>query len=803
MHVIETDRTILEAEDGLILGNGDLSVSVYQRSEHLVWRFGKTDVWDRRVDLSDDFEPVHIDEIRRGIRDEGWVSNSYRGGEGRAAKGAKDPKRMKEVCTVAPSYAERQVPCPKPVGELWMHLPIDKPNMRIHQRLTIERAELEITITWDNGGAISLLCFIHPRTNVLVVRWQVRDWNSDTAMGHQLPVWFAVYRWADPTIEEFRHLLFSRARNPYIEYPDAVGLCPPLPAPTTRQLDGRWAIEQTFYPDLEYTEGFKYFMMPWTTGLNIDPVTASEYEDATIHLWGNDDVLKGWMCLAVPCSSDQGGAEAEAARIAEQLSDDFVGALKQWRNETHEAAEAFWAHSAIEMDDKLLENTWYENVYLRRCTYRGGKIAPGLALPSTVQDYSMWHGDYHMNFNYQQPFVGDYGSNHVETGDSYFPGLEYMIENGRMVAEKYWSARGAYVALSGYPFRIDADPFGTGPLSRLAYCTGWAMNHYWSRYLHTYDKDWLAEVGYPVIRDCALFCADFLELREDGQYHAYPSVQGESMFTGREEDYTDQPQVIRNIRYCLSAAVKAAGELGIDEQYQAEWAERVEKLVPTDEVHPDRTPEQRRRFALNPPQFIGIDHENVLPAPGDLGHELRLTMDSHMWRCSFNTLPWYWMSRIRNDAFLPDRDLALVRAHIARWRMPSGHLRSMTASDHGYIGAYGESMGIIAPIQEMMLQSWDGSIRVFPAWPTDMNGNFTTLRAEGAFLVSCSFTDGRVGPITITSEKGQPCRIQNPWPGEVEVIYQTGKPHAFTMEDDKFICFETEPGARYEVAPLG
>ena len=179
MHIIETDRTILEAEDGLILGNGDLSVSVYQRSEHLVWRFGKTDVWDRRVDLSDDFEPVHIDEIRRGIRDEGWVSDSYRGGEGRAAKGARDPKRMKEVCTVAPSYAERQVPCPKPVGELWMHLPIDKPNMKIHQRLTIERAELEITITWDNGGAISLLCFIHPRTNVLVVRYEQRFDDAD------------------------------------------------------------------------------------------------------------------------------------------------------------------------------------------------------------------------------------------------------------------------------------------------------------------------------------------------------------------------------------------------------------------------------------------------------------------------------------------------------------------------------------------------------------------------------------------------------------------------------------------------
>ena len=69
MHFIETDVPVLEPEDGLILGNGDLSVSIYQTSDLLIWRFGKVDVWDRRLDLDACPEPAHIDELARGIRE--------------------------------------------------------------------------------------------------------------------------------------------------------------------------------------------------------------------------------------------------------------------------------------------------------------------------------------------------------------------------------------------------------------------------------------------------------------------------------------------------------------------------------------------------------------------------------------------------------------------------------------------------------------------------------------------------------------------------------------------------------------
>ncbi len=177
-HVIELDQPVAHAEDGLLLGNGDLSVSVYQAGEKIVWRLGKGDVWDRRLDLSDDPKPAHIDEVAHGIRVEGWKCGPY-GGPVEATRGTQNPQRMRELCQGAPpSYNRRPYPCPKPVGELALHLPPDLPGLRVRQRLVIEQARLEIACTWPNGVRVDLECFVPPSPNVLVVRWKVQNWSA-------------------------------------------------------------------------------------------------------------------------------------------------------------------------------------------------------------------------------------------------------------------------------------------------------------------------------------------------------------------------------------------------------------------------------------------------------------------------------------------------------------------------------------------------------------------------------------------------------------------------------------------------
>ena len=146
-HVIEPERPILAAEEGLLLGNGDLSVSVYQTADQIIWRFGKGDVWDRRLDLSDDPKPAHISKIAHGIEVEGWKCPPY-GAARRGHAEAREPRAdAGNLPKLPPSYVKRPYPCPKPVGELALHFPPDQMGMTIRAASLIEEAKLLIECT--------------------------------------------------------------------------------------------------------------------------------------------------------------------------------------------------------------------------------------------------------------------------------------------------------------------------------------------------------------------------------------------------------------------------------------------------------------------------------------------------------------------------------------------------------------------------------------------------------------------------------------------------------------------------------
>ena len=74
-----------------------------------------------------------------------------------------------------------------------------------------------------------------------------------------------------------------------------------------------------------------------------------------------------------------------------------------------------------------------------------------------------------------------------------------------------------------------------------------------------------------------------------------------------------------------------------------------------------------------------------------------------------------------------------------------------------------ESMSVLATaMNESLLQSYDGTIRVFPAFPDNKSGRFM-LHAEGGFIVSSEIKSGEVQWICIKSLLGNPCKIALPW----------------------------------------
>ncbi|MDP2337021.1 MAG: hypothetical protein Q8N05_11355 [Bacteroidota bacterium] len=74
-----------------------------------------------------------------------------------------------------------------------------------------------------------------------------------------------------------------------------------------------------------------------------------------------------------------------------------------------------------------------------------------------------------------------------------------------------------------------------------------------------------------------------------------------------------------------------------------------------------------------------------------------------------------------------------------------------------------ESMSVLATaMNESLLQSYDGILRIFPAFPANKTGRFT-LHAEGGFVVSAEIKSGDVQWICIKSLSGNAFKLELPW----------------------------------------
>jgi hypothetical protein len=525
-------------------------------------------------------------------------------------------------------------------------------------------------------------------------------------------------------------------------------------------------------------------------GMSVEAVPTGSLRTVMLHLLPS--AAEGRLAIGVATTT-------ESAEPLELLSQLGGGNFEGWRDSSTESARAFWARSAIDLGGSSLEQLWYASLHAKRCIFRADTVPPGLFLPSTIDDYALWHGDYHTNYNFQSIFLGDYESNHPELGDAYFRAMDFFLSVGRKVAREYYGCRGAFIQLSGYPTHAADDIIGTVPMGRMAYMTGWASNMYWWRYQFSMDRNWLAETGFPALRDCALFYTDFLQRGEDGFFHAFPSNQGEDGFSGNPDDFRDRPQIIRHARYCLRNAIQAAEALDLDHDLASQWRTILAHLA-----HEDGDPGRARllypdtRSEALAPELYAFDG-NLLPcgtADGQAPAYLDTDHESYRWYPG--KLPYLIMQSLRTGVFRPDRDFDHVRELLERWTHGNGLLWGMSVGNYGHTGAWTESLGITGALQDLLMQSWDGVIRIFPGFPSGMDASFTDLRAVGAFLVSASRSGGVVGEVSITSLRGGTCVMENPWPGRKIAVSCAAAPDlTLTADSQGLVSFSSENNLTY------
>jgi alpha-L-fucosidase 2 len=95
------------------------------------------------------------------------------------------------------------------------------------------------------------------------------------------------------------------------------------------------------------------------------------------------------------------------------------------------------------------------------------------------------------------------------------------------------------------------------------------------------------------------------------------------------------------------------------------------------------------------------------------------------------------------------------------------------------------------------MQSYQGTVRLFPNWPKDKDAAFKNLRAAGAFLISASQKNGRVDEITILSEKGSDLRLIVPWGASGTIVTPQGSKEIISGS----LHIKTRPGEQIKLYP--
>src|SRR5438270_8031137 len=115
-----------------------------------------------------------------------------------------------------------------------------------------------------------------------------------------------------------------------------------------------------------------------------------------------------------------------------------------------------------------------------------------------------------------------------------------------------------------------------------------------------------------------------------------------------------------------------------------------------------------------------------------------------------------------------------------RVRQVGGRYKDSTDFDFMMrMGVWTENLSLPAVLNECLLQSYSGTLRLFPNTKNLGPARFRNLRATGAFVVSAAWDGKIVSAVEILSERGATARIVNPW--------GAAKPQVMRLGDNRAI----------------
>ncbi|GAA3216040.1 hypothetical protein GCM10010532_043260 [Dactylosporangium siamense] len=475
----------------------------------------------------------------------------------------------------------------------------------------------------------------------------------------------------------------------------------------------------------------------------------------------------------------------------------------------------YWLKSYLNVGDDTLHRYYYGALYLLGSSIRAGKMSPGLYGIWATSDSPQFSGDMHLNYNYMANFYGVYSTNRPELALPYFDLIgAYLPEARRRAQQDLNRVKPDYVGRrfpsggmpSGLLFPVGIAPYGATADNNYHQQVGnslFTATQYIAYYEYTRDRTFLQNTAYPVLKEVAAFFQNWLE------YDA--ATQRYNLWSGPHEGLwgRNSSPDLGLLRYVLSTLVDASLDLNTDASLRGTWQNILSHLPPT----PTTVANGQTVYALADAGTIsGSDTRPIHPGDNTVnlefihpGFGLGLGSSATDRQIAVNTLN-------AMNSWGQDNSFPKVFTQAARVGYPAQSLIDQLKNQitqklgpnlrirdpfHGL-----EKSGAVEAVDNLLLQSDNGVIRVFPVWPTSRNAQFVNLREKGAFLVSSQLSGGQVTYVDITSQAGRPVALLNPWgSGRTVTVTRVGGGTVAHTTPNGTITFPTQSGATYQIVP--
>lgn len=363
------------------------------------------------------------------------------------------------------------------------------------------------------------------------------------------------------------------------------------------------------------------------------------------------------------------------------------------------------------------------------------------------------------------------------------------------------------------------------------------------RWYTSYDKAYGMKI-YAYVRGIVDYWEQDLEF--DGTYYHTVNDHAHEMWT--EVDTRDTQASLGFVRCALKLILDLSAELAIPEEKKDTWKNILEHIAPYPVKQASEItklwslPENLRLTDIYPPEFLKGKEIFLLHGKGEeysfncgaslhqvySSGEVGISSDPHLLEIARNTLElriaqeehyddWGFEKHRKDGRNLFGRNACwndsnhscmffliavrigwdtekiwqALRSRIINLGLPNGYIKD---NPHGI-----ENLSTVPnTVQEMMLQSHEGVLRVFQRWPKQAQPNaaFRDLRAYGAFKVSGRLVNGTVRDVTITSEKGKDCSFEVF--SDHPTVTCEGTEIAFEKKE-KVITFKTRQSMTYKL----